>query len=437
MFHMGWFVGHGFSVQSWRDTWSGVGGTEWSGPDLYIDMARSLERACFDYMIFEDGLMVPDAYQGTMETYLKNAMEVPRQDPVPLVAVLGQATKRIGLIPTVSTSFYPPFMAARVLATLDHLTRGRVGGNLVTSSSHRAAQNFGYEKHFEHDLRYRMADEWIDLVGQLWDSWEPGAMVLDRETGTFADHRKVHTVDFEGEFFRCRGPLNTMPGPQGRPVICQAGSSPVGRDFAARNADTVICVPLGIEAMKAFREDMSARLSAAGRKPSDCKVLYLIMPVLGETHEEAEDKRRRMRARQREQNSVDTQLAVMSYFSGIDFSQFDLDVPLADLTGQVNGHQSSMARYAKDSEDGKTLRELASTHQTMVSMELVGTPDAVAAQMGEAMEEVGGDGFLICNQVDRRSIAEIADGLAPALRRRGLVRESYTHELFRDNLLEF
>ncbi|OAA29521.1 FMN-dependent oxidoreductase, nitrilotriacetate monooxygenase family [Frankia sp. EI5c] len=437
MFHMGWFVGSGFSVQSWRGTWGGSGAREWMKPDLYVDVARSLERACFDYMIFEDGLMIPDAFQGNMQAYLKYNMECPRHDPTALIGILGQATSRIGLIPTISTSFYPPFMAARMLATLDHLTEGRVGGNLVTSSSHRAAQNFGYEKHFEHDLRYRMADEWIDLVGKLWESWEPGAVVFDEETGTFADHTKVHTVDFEGEFFRCRGPLNAVPGPQGRPVICQAGGSPAGREFAARNADTVICVPLGVEAMKAYREDMSARLIANGRKPSDCKVLYLIRPVLGATDEEAQEKRRRIRAAQHTDDAVATQLAVMSYFSGLDFSQFDLDKPLPDLTGQVNGHQSSMSRYAKDSEDGKTLRELASTHETTVSLELVGTPDTVAAKMGEAMEEVGGDGFLISNELDRRGIAEIADGLAPALKRRGLIRESYTHEHFRDNLLEF
>ncbi|MCM3922271.1 NtaA/DmoA family FMN-dependent monooxygenase [Frankia sp. AiPs1] len=437
MFHMGWFVGHGFSVQSWKGTWSGAGAREWMQPDLYVDMARSLERACFDYMIFEDGLMIPDAFGGNMDTYLKYNMECPRHDPTALIGILGQATSRIGLIPTMSTSFYPPFMAARMLVTLDHLTRGRVGGNLVTSSSHRAAQNFGHEQHFEHDLRYRMADEWMDLVGKLWGSWEPGAVVFDEETGTFADGSKVHTIDFAGEFFRCRGPLNAVPGPQGRPVICQAGGSPAGREFAARNADTVICVPLGVAAMKAYREDMSARLIAAGRKPADCKVLYLIRPVLAETDAEAQEKRQRIRAAQREQASIETQLAVMSYFSGLDFSKFDLDKPLPDLTGQVNGHQSSMTRYAKDSEDGKTLRELVSTHETTTSLELVGTPDTVAAMMGEAMEEVGGDGFLISNDVDRHSIAQIADGLAPALKRRGLIRESYTHEHFRDNLLEF
>lgn len=437
MFHMGWFVGHGFGLQSWRGSFSGEATNEWMKPGLYIDMARALERACFDYMIFEDGLMIPDAYGGSMETYLNYAMECPRNDPTALIGILGQATSRIGLIPTISTSFYPPFMAARMLTTLDHITDGRVGGNLVTSSSHRAAQNFGYEQHFEHDLRYQMADEWLDLVGRLWESWEPGAVVLDRETGVFADHTKVHTIDFEGRFFRSRGPLNTPPGPQRRPVICQAGGSPAGREFAAKNADTIICVPLGLEQMKSYREDIVKRMVACGRKPDDCKVLYLVNPVFGETDEEAHEKMARRKAAASEPPAIQMALAVMSYFSGIDFSQFDLDQPMPDVTGRVNGHQSSMARYARDANGAKTLREMAATHDVVESIELVGTPDTVAALMGEIMDEVGGDGFLLAGAIDRRAVSEVADGLAPALRRRGLIRSSYTYEHFRDNLLEF
>jgi FMN-dependent oxidoreductase (nitrilotriacetate monooxygenase family) len=437
MFHMGWFVSHGYSLQSWNGKFSGEGAQEWMKPDLYIDMCRSLERACFDYVIFEDSLMIPDAYGGTMETYLKYGLDCPRNDPTALIGILGQATSRIGLIPTMSTSFYPPFMAARMLTTLDHLTDGRVGGNLVTSSSHRAAENFGYGRHFDHDLRYEMADEWLELVGRLWESWEPGAVVLDRETGVFADHTKVHTVDFEGRFFRSRGPLNTPPGPQRRPVICQAGGSPAGRDFAAKNADTIICVPLGVEDMKSYRADISRRMEAHGRKPDDCKVLYLVNPVLGTTDSEAREVAARRRAAAWEPAAVEMSLAVMSYFSGLDFSQFDLDQPMPDLSGGVNGHQSSISRLDKDGGQTKTLRELAATHDFVDSVELVGTPDTVAALMGEVMEEVGGDGFLLAGSIDRRAVSEIADGLGPALKRRGLIRSSYTYEHFRDNLLEF
>jgi len=437
MFHLAWFVGAGFGIQSWLGTWSGNGAKDWMRPDIYIDRARSLERAGFDYIMFEDGLMVPDHYQGSMETYLRLPLEVPRNDPTALVGIIGYATKHIGLIPTMSTSFYPPFMAARMLATLDHLTEGRAGANLVTSSSHRAANNFGQDSHMEHDLRYQKADEWMQVVGKLLASWEPGALVADPERGIFADHTKVHTIDFEGRFFKCRGPLNTPPGPQGRPVICQAGGSGAGRAFAARNADTIICVPLGIEAMKQYRDDISAQMVAAGRKPSDCKVVYAVNPFIAETDAAARALFEADKARRRSATSLDFALSVMSYFSGIDFSKFDLDQPMPDLTGKVNGHQSSMARYAKDGAAKKTLRELALGQDILASIELVGSPDTVAQQMGEAMDYVGGDGFLLSGDVDRRGIATIADGLVPALRKRGLVREKYEFEHFKDNLLAF
>jgi alkanesulfonate monooxygenase SsuD/methylene tetrahydromethanopterin reductase-like flavin-dependent oxidoreductase (luciferase family) len=191
-----------------------------------------------------------------------------------------------------------------------------------------------------------------------------------------------------------------------------------------------MAVPLGVEAMKAYRDDISARLIAHGRKPDDCKVMFLIQPILGETQREAEQKFEETKARRADPRSIEVQLAVMSYFSG-------LDEPMPDLAGQVNGHQSSMTRYAKDSEDGKTLRELVVGHNTVESIPLVGTPDAVAAMMGEAMEEVGGDGLMFANPVNRRSFNQIADGLVPQLQKRGLTRREYVHETFRENLFEF
>jgi FMN-dependent oxidoreductase (nitrilotriacetate monooxygenase family) len=432
---MGWFVGSGYSVQSWGDTWSGVGRKEWMKADLYIDMARSLERAGFDYMMFEDGLLVPDTYQGSMEHYLAAALETPRNDPTALIGILGRETKHIGLIPTMSTSFYPPFMAARMIATLDHLCGGRAGANLVTSSNHGAAMNFGLDQHFEHDLRYDMAGEWIDLVSQLLASWEPDAVVFDDEKGIFADYTKVHQIHFEGRYYKSRGPLNTPPGPQGKPVICQAGGSGAGRAFAAKNADTIVCVPLGLQGMKDYRDDISRQMVEAGRDPKDCKVMYLVHPVVADTERAAREIYDARRAARQSDDFLHRALAGMSYFSGIDFSQFDVDKPMPDL-GVVNGHQSSMARYAKDGE-GKTLRELALGQDVVESIELVGTPDQVAEKMGEAMEFVGGDGFLLANNIDRRSVATIADGLVPALRRRGLVRDEYEFEHFKDNLLAF
>jgi FMN-dependent oxidoreductase (nitrilotriacetate monooxygenase family) len=429
VFHMGWFLGMGFGVYGWNQQWSGNVAADIAQPGLFVDMATSLERAGFDYMMLEDSSVIPDIYGGSLAHSLK--VGVVRHDPMPLVPILAAATSRLGIIATASTTFYPPFLAARLMNTLDHLSHGRAGVNLVTSSPHAAAQNFGLDKQVEHDLRYAMADEWVQVVKALWDSWEPDALVLDEATGTFADYKKVHHINFEGEYFRSRGPLNTVPSPQGRPVICQAGGSPAGKDFGAKHADTIIAAVVGVEEMKAYREDISERLIAHGRKPSDVKVLFLIAPVMADTDAEAQDKYDRMAAAQAA--NLEGNLAAMSYFTSMDFSKFDLDGPMPDLSNN-NGHQSTMQDYAKS---GPTLREIAAKHRTVESMQLVGTPDSVAAQMGEAMEHVGGDGFLVASQVTRRNITEIADGLAPALKRRGLTRKSYSFEHLRDNLLEF
>jgi alkanesulfonate monooxygenase SsuD/methylene tetrahydromethanopterin reductase-like flavin-dependent oxidoreductase (luciferase family) len=230
LFHLGWFIGRGYSPHQWNQPWSGSIGSDWMAPDLYLDLARAMDRACFDCLIIEDGSFIADAFQESPEWYLHHAYSVPKSDPVPLVPLLGQATTRLGIIATITTSFYPPYLAARLGATLDHLTRGRVGLNIVTAHNDRSAQNFGLDRHYEHDLRYEMADEWMEVVNRLWDSWEPDAIVANPETGVFADYTKIHPINFEGRFYKCRGPLNTAPGPQRRPVICQlAGRPPVGR----------------------------------------------------------------------------------------------------------------------------------------------------------------------------------------------------------------
>jgi FMN-dependent oxidoreductase (nitrilotriacetate monooxygenase family) len=433
MFHLAWFLKTGFGVYGWNRQWSGNVAQDVANPQLFIDMATSLERAGFDYMMLEDSTVIPDVYKGSFEHSLKGA--VVRMDPMPLVPLLAAATKKLGIVATAATTFYPPFLAARLMSTLDHLTNGRVGINLVTASPHAAAQNFGYEKHFEHDLRYKMADEWVEAVRALLDTWEPGALTLDEETGQFADHTKVHRADFEGEFYKTRGPLNTVPSPQGHPVFCQAGGSPAGLDFGAKNADTLIATAPGVERMKAYRDDVSRRMIGFGRDPEDAKVLFLIEPVLGDTEEEAQAKKERIDAAFNA--SVDGALGALSYTSGLDFSTFDLDAPMPDLTGKHNGHQSVVDDFVRAAE-GKTLREaLGSTRRVTTSVQLVGTPDSVAAQMGEVMAEVGGDGFLIANDVTRKNITEVCDGLAPALRKRGLIRDGYEHNTFRENLLAF
>jgi FMN-dependent oxidoreductase (nitrilotriacetate monooxygenase family) len=431
MFHLGWFIGRGYSVHGWNQPWSGAIGSNWFEPDLYVDMARAMERAFFDYLIIEDGSFIVDAHRGSTEWALRNAFAVPKADPMPLVPLIGQATSRLGIVATMATSFYPPFLAARLGATLDHLTHGRVGFNLVTAHNDRSAQNYGLDQHYEHALRYEMAGEWMELVSALWNSWEPGAIVGDRESGMFADYTKVHPINFEGKFFKSRGPLNLPPGPQGRPVICQAGGSSAGKSFAAKNADTIIALARDIPAAKAYRADIQAGLERHGRSGSSCKLMFCTSLILGDTQPEAEEKKRRRNASLADH--MDARLGNMSFLTGLDFSKFPLDEPLPEI--KTNASQAIVAAY-NTYRQTKTLREILLDPQGE-GMEFVGTPDSVAAQMGEAMAEIGGDGFLLYDSPTRRLISEVTDGLAPALQRKGLTRTAYEHKHFRDNLRAF
>ncbi len=433
-FHLGWFL-QGSSVQSWGESWTGHIGNTWMVPELFIDMARCLERACFDYLLIEDSSYVGESYGGSTELYLQNGIAVPRQDPSVVASLMSQATSRIGIVPTFGTYAYPPYLLARLVATLDQVSSGRIGWNAVTGSSDFAAMNFGLPGMPEHDLRYDMADEYMEVCRQLWDSWEPGAIIADRHGGVLVDHTKVHAVNFEGRYFKTRGPLNSGPCPQGQPVIAQAGGSPRGRQFASRYADTIVAHTKGIAGMKAYRDDVRARMVAHGRHPDTCKVLFLVAPIIGETEEEAQDKKRARAARAAAQ--IPQRLAHLGKVTNIDFGKFDLDKPLpTDVT--TNGHQQTLDEFRAKAA-GKTLREAMADHNaTELSVELVGTPDSVSARMGEVMEEVGGDGFLFSMpNVSRRTLAEVEDGLVPALQDRGLVRAAYTYPQFRDNLLEF
>jgi FMN-dependent oxidoreductase (nitrilotriacetate monooxygenase family) len=431
-FHLAWFGN--FTTPEWNGPYAGNDPYAWTNGDFYVDMARSLERAGFDYFMIEDSLMVSDIYGGTAELELKHARYAPKHDPMPLIPLMAKATKHMGFIATASATFYPPFMLARMMSTLDHLTEGRVGWNIVTSSEDRAAQNFGYDKLPEHDLRYEMAAEYVDIVTQLWDAWAPDAVVMDPETGRYADHTKVHPINYRGKFHSVRGPLNTLRSPQGRPVICQAGGSPKGRAFAARNADTLLAIPAGVAEMKAYRDDIRARAAEYGRNPDDLKVMFVVTPILGATEEEAQQRKAERDANL--QYNLELQLVHMAAIMEIDMSPFGLDEPLPDHI-TTNGHQSSLNQFLAANQ-GKTLREAASEWRIAESVELVGTPASVADQMEEVMDEVGGDGFLFFGQpVSRRYLNEICEGLAPALQKKGLVRTTYDHKLFRDNLLAF
>ena len=430
--HLGWFMN--FTPGEW-DHPLAVGGAPWDGM-FYVDMAKALERACFDYIMIEDTLMVSEAYGDSAEAALKHALQVPKHDPMPLAALIAAATSRLGVVATMSTLAYPPFMLARLCSTLDHIADGRFGWNIVTSGEDAAAQNFGLDRLPPRAERYDMADEYVDLVCKLFDSWDSDAVVMDHETGTYADFRKVRPINFEGKYFKVRGPLNTVRSPQGQPVFVQAGGSPRGRAFAARHADSIIAVANGIGGMKQYRDDVRGHASKFGRNPDHAQVLFLVYPILAETDAEAHAKYQRMIA---SPAFIERSLAGISSITDIDFSKFPLDEPLPHLT--TNGEQGSLDKFAQWG-SGKTLRRLAMERFEAVEPELefIGSPDTVAERMGLVMEAVGGDGFLISTpfqRTSRRFITEVTEGLVPALQRRGLARTAYTGTTLREVLREF
>ncbi len=428
-FHLGWFLGNSFGVHGWNDQWGGRLAAEWTRPDMHIDLVRALERACFDFLLLEDSAFVPDSYGSSMDFYLRRASRVPKNDPLPLVPLLTQATRHLGIVPTISTSFYPPYLLARLIATLDLMSEGRVGCNFVTSTALRAAQNFGLDELLEHDRRYEMADEFVDVVTKLWSSWDADAVVMDSEGDTFVDPTKVRTIDHKGKFFTARGPLNTARPSDGRPVLVQAGGSPQGRHFAAKHMDMVIAALGTVDEMKAYRTDMRERVTAQGRDPDSCKVLFLLTPTLGDTDAEAQARyERTLRAKS---EAPENGLALMASLTDIDFAKFDPDEPLEALT--TNGQQGTLKRFLSQ---GHTLREIARNFRFGFE-DVFGAPDRVADILGEVMTEVGGDGFVISAPITRRYITEITDGLVPALQKRGLVRREYTHAGFRQTLFEF
>jgi FMN-dependent oxidoreductase (nitrilotriacetate monooxygenase family) len=431
MLHFGWFVGHGFGVQGWGTPGYGIG-YDWKKPAPYQHAVREFERAGLDLFIIEDSLTVPDTYGGSAEVSLAQASFAPKHDPLALVPYLLSATEHLGIVPTISASFYPPFTAARLLATLQHFSNGQLGWNVVTSGSDLAAQNYGLDQQIEHDLRYEKAEEFVDVVRKLWRSWEPDAILEDARAGVFADHTKVRPIHHDGEFFKVRGPLNTAPLPE-EPVLVQAGASPRGKAFAGANADVAIALARGVDGMKAYRDSIRAEAAGAGRNPDDVKVLFVLKPTVTGSRAEAEE----LRAARREltQRDIDSQLNSISYLSVIDFKQFDLDAPLPELS--TNSNQGTLEHFSKAAPPGSTLRQILQARSGGAGDSIIGTAEEIADYLEETGAAVGGDGFLFSGFVDPATIHGVLDRLAPVLRMRGLLRTSYGDGGFRRNLLDF
>jgi len=434
-FHLGMFMN--FNPPEWDGDWSSSDSEDWANGQFHTDVARALERAKFDFVMLEDTLMVPDAWGGSISGAVKHAIFAPKGDPVPLAVKIAEQTRDIGVVATMSTSFYPPYLLARLCSTVDSITGGRFGWNVVSSAEDRAAQNFGKDAIGAHDDRYDMTQEFFDVVDALWNSWEPGSVVMDRDSHVFADGSKIHTIDHDGAYFKSRGPLNTVPSPQRRPTILQAGASPRGREFAAGAADAIIAIGANVQEMKAYRDDVRARAEAAGRNPDDVKVMFVVSPIVAPTEAEARAEFERL---VNTDAFVEKTLVTFSGLTEIDFSVFDWDEPLpADLT--TNGELGSLKNFMRgDGTPGvKTLRELA-INRGRRGVELIGTPAQVADRLAEVAEEIGGDGFLFTRPgwaLNRRYINALCDGLVPELQRRGLAQTEYGTGTLRERLRAF
>ncbi len=379
---------------------------------------------------FADQFAAYEAFEGSMERTIRYATQFPVHDPVVLIPSLAAVTEKLGFAVTMSVTYYPPFLLARKLSTLDHLTKGRIGWNIVTSYHANEAKNFGMEMMLSHEERYQRAAEYMELCYALWGSWDDDAVVMDMENGIFADPAKVRTIDFQGKWFQCRGPASVIPSPQGRPFLIQAGASGAGRDFAAKHAECIFGVQLTVENMRVFSDDVRARAVSNGRASSDLKILWGAMPIVAKTHAEAKDIQREAH----ERIPLEAGLTLMSGHLNYDLSQLDLDAPLEDI--DVPGIRGVLTMFADADGNMPTLRDAATRYGGGLAMpQLVGTPGEVADQLAHLHTHGGGDGFQFSPiYYGPQFFEDIVDMLIPELQERGVFREDYAETSLRDRL---
>jgi FMN-dependent oxidoreductase (nitrilotriacetate monooxygenase family) len=390
----------------------------------YKHLARTAERGTFDSIFFGDG----PALLGDVRY-----RPVGRLDPAALLPALAAVTERIGLVATASTTYSEPYNLARAFATIDHISGGRAGWNIVTTAGADAAQNFGLDETPEHHHRYERAAEFVEVCRKLWDSWEDDFLVGDKASGQFADGSKIHTIDHRGKFFRVRGPFNVPPSPQRHPLLVQAGSSEDGRGFAARYAEAVFTAQQTLEEGQAFYSDLKQRVAAAGRDPARVKILPGIVPVLGGTEAEAKAREEELARLQ----VAEYGLKQLSTLIGVQLGEADLDRPLPDLgpVSEVRGHQSRFTVVTDLAHREKlTVRQLlvrlggGRGHRTFT-----GTPEQVADTLEQWFNAGAADGFNVMPPLLPSGLEAFVDHVVPELRRRGLFRSEYTGVTLRDH----
>ena len=392
-----------------------------------IRFAQRLEAARFDAWFMADHLAVLNMPMAA----LKRSATVTSFDPLTLLPVLAVKTEHLGLIATASTTFEPAYMIARRFASLDHISGGRAGWNLVTTSNPDAALNFGLTEHMEHGERYRRAREFFDVVTGLWDSWAEDAFIRDVEEGVYFDPERMHVLDHQGEFLSVRGPLNIARPIQGWPVIVQAGASDAGRQLAAETAEVVFASGGNLPDAKVLYADIKRRARTVGRDPEHIKILPGCLVVVGDTDAEARAKRALLDSRVH----PDSGIASLSIALGCDAAQFELDAPLPERIPESNASKSGRERViARARRDNLTVRQLAQIAGSYGGLAMVGTPQTIADQMEEWFLGEACDGFNIMFPWVPGGLDEFCDRVVPELQRRGLFRREYEGTTLRENL---
>lgn len=399
----------------------------------YADIGRILERGCFDLMFFDDRLAMPGIYAGSADEAVRTGARPIKLDLSVVLGVVAGATSRLGLGATYSTTYHAPFHVARTFATLDHLSGGRAAWNVVTSVNDGEAQNFGVDLHLGHSERYDRADEFIEAVVGLWDTWEDDALILDRESGFFAEPSRVHELNHDGQYFKVRGPLTVPRCPQGRPVIIQAGSSGRGRDFAARWAELIFMGDPGLEVAQRHYADQKSRIADFGRDPSKVKLCPMAFVVTGESERHALEREQIFL-----EDMVDpmASLTLLSELMNYDFAGHQLDDPVTDdLIAAASGIRGLVDNLRAHIGPDVTIRDLVGHRATLLQgPRFVGTPVQVADQMEHWFRSGGCDGFVLAATHFPGAFEDVVRMVVPELQRRGLARSEYTGSTLRHHL---
>jgi alkanesulfonate monooxygenase len=397
----------------------------------WTDLAQLIERGKFDGLFLADGISLYDVYQGSSDVALRLGLQFPRLDPLLLVSAMAHVTQHTGFGITSSVTYEPPYMFARRMATLDHITNGRAGWNIVTSFGDSGTKAFNGKAARQHDDRYAVADDYLDLVYKYWEgSWEDGAALRDRATGAFTDPSKIHVVRHDSDYFQSEGVFITEPSPQRTPVLYQAGASTRGREFAAKHAE---CVFISAPSRKVARDlvaDTRRRAEQIGRDPRDIRFFQSLTAIPGRTRQEAQDKH----ADYLRYASVEGTAALFSRWTGVDLSKFALDDPITYV--KTNAQQSALEVYTT-ADPGRvwTVREVLDRVAIGGGGDLlVGSPADIADGMQAWVEETGIDGFNLGYALAHESFADFVELVVPELQRRGAFKRDYQQGTLRKKL---